>query len=1052
MGMFDAVTEYVDSWREKEEEWRTDAASESPAPIALDAEWAYWFPLRAAGQMWRLVHELLVADPADTVLLQVERELDRLITEWSAEVTDAYRLEPVPYRDTVAYQLKVVLGTDLPPNSSSPADTPDSTPSVDPPRLGPQRDDRPDTVHPVTPWTPRRDRDRTRAHQARSRDRDRPRATRDTFLKNFPRVPVDAVFTDPEGIARAFGVHRGGMPTVRDAYDVSYEYLGPYWTWVAGSILADLRREIAENPRRRVAFVGRDGHVMAAAVRGLDPDFFAEHCCEIVLSRGAMELMMVDWETIHDRDFPIDASFRTSSTRIDRDAAAGAVDAMDAYLRDERLEVGPPGSALTLVDNGLRGSGREILAARYPDTDVRIHLAFLSISPDDRPDGKKGHVFELPAEDWQGGVTWYLPHEHEYTFLCNQALAAMECVGQGPLPEASGWTASGPDQTRPEDFGPYLTLPRAPAEYRVPGVLEAAKTAVLLAVHDYARSVRDRPTNDRNLLTPFTDQVRGYLLNDGTVDRRMAALMDSVVPHWTYPLAPERSPWNPAMRGTKRYPWHPSPTPDTPRVVSSRARVVPNRPPSRNPTPDEPSPRSGFVDHLSAGTANNDLPELLRFVARGNRIRLPRAPLDAESTGADPAAIAEALRADWRRGGFRSPSELLAVAPDVERRGLAAVQWRAHDGLTHLVAAGRSFNGIPYIYDPAAGRFASHDPWWIGDDEIDTWHETMRTSGETALYGIVLDDGAAEHPLAEGERSSSTFTDGPTTPAAAWPFPDIGPVLDELGERPPTVAEIMPIAQDLADRYPHCELQQVGISREGTPMWTMTVHADEPDAPTALAYGLAHSNEPWSSGTVEALMRYTASQPAARRTNWVFLLPGLDPDAAVLAEGWAAHIPLGFEAAIRTFHRRGRHRGRPAQPEIAFDPDSPLPESRVLMDVIRRYRPDKIFTFHGTAIQFPVVGVTDEVRHAIRRPYQRMGRLGTGRAGGGQTWPRIRLGQDRRVCQAFRVRESRRRRGRRADVARSTLSAIHRRESGRHRRGTRRDPDSNRSETAELPA
>jgi hypothetical protein len=89
--------------------------------------------------------------------------------------------------------------------------------------------------------------------------------------------------------------------------------------------------------------------------------------------------------------------------------------------------VGEPGSALTVVDNSLRGTAQEALAAQYPRTDVRGHCIFLTVAPDDtNPDRKRGYAFHPPPEHWQGGTVPFLPHNRALTFLSDPALTFLE--------------------------------------------------------------------------------------------------------------------------------------------------------------------------------------------------------------------------------------------------------------------------------------------------------------------------------------------------------------------------------------------------------------------------------------------------------------------------------------------------------------------------------------------------------------------------------------------------------------------------------------------------
>ncbi|MFE3445682.1 hypothetical protein ACFXNW_21835 [Nocardia sp. NPDC059180] len=206
-------------------------------------------------------------------------------------------------------------------------------------------------------------------------------------------------------------------------------------------------------------------------------------------------------------------------------------------------------------------------------------------------------------------------------------------------------------------------------------------------------------------------------------------------------------------------------------------------------------------------------------------------------------------------------------------------------------------------------------------------------------------------------------------------FPDITRVLDRLPATPRKYHELVDRARQLAADHPDvCELRPVLdeagrpiLSRRGIPMQQFVVYprggpsaaaADGADGSSAphLYYGLVHSNEFWSSGTIEGLMDFFVSEPGPNTRKRVFLL-GLDPDGAMLAERHAAVFPLTLEWAIRTFYRPDGAE----QPEYDFGSTRTMPETHALMAVIREHLPEVMFSLHNMDIASPWVGTTSDL-------------------------------------------------------------------------------------------
>jgi hypothetical protein len=151
-----------------------------------------------------------------------------------------------------------------------------------------------------------------------------------------------------------------------------------------------------------------------------------------------------------------------------------------------------------------------------------------------------------------------------------------------------------------------------------------------------------------------------------------------------------------------------------------------------------------------------------------------------------------------------------------------------------------------------------------------------------------------------------------------------------------TVEELDDSSRRLAAEHPECvELIEAGASREGRPILCLRV-GDGPK--NALVFGCVHS-------------RRLAEDPALRRElgfTW-YLIKCIDPDGTHLNEGW-------FRGPFTPAHYT-RNFFRPAsaqQVEWTFPVrykrlrfDAPLPETRVLMGLIERLRPQFLYSLHN---------------------------------------------------------------------------------------------------------
>ena len=97
-----------------------------------------------------------------------------------------------------------------------------------------------------------------------------------------------------------------------------------------------------------VVFVGRDGFPLAAAARGLDPEFVAQRTQTVALSRVVLEHALRDLESHTGRDLGLPPAFRLGSAPDP--ARGGSYRQLTRYLAANGVPVGREGSAVALVD------------------------------------------------------------------------------------------------------------------------------------------------------------------------------------------------------------------------------------------------------------------------------------------------------------------------------------------------------------------------------------------------------------------------------------------------------------------------------------------------------------------------------------------------------------------------------------------------------------------------------------------------------------------------------------------------------------------------------
>ncbi|MFF4582142.1 hypothetical protein [Streptomyces sp. NPDC001389] len=332
-----------------------------------------------------------------------------------------------------------------------------------------------------------------------------------------------------------------------ESYDVFRRFHGPFITSVAAQMLPDLRADAEQG--RVVVFLGRDGHSFAAATRALAPDFFAQSCREVVLSRVVAEAALQDLERNRGAVFPEVDGFRGTRGRVAEADIHGSYRQLTAYLRGAGVPVGRDGSRVTVVDSSFKGTVQELLSAAYPSTDFQGRYAFLGLAPDDpRPDRKSGYVVHLRAEQTGEGKGFPFDDLHPdsaWTFASKDPINVIEDSLNGPLDTPVGIAGGVPRQRSQRDdpetvrgFNPLLM----PERFREPMTREAIKAAALLAVYDAAaersssQASPDWAAVHMRERVEFVSAVRQWAERSTEVDPHLKTVLDSIVHRIDHPV------------------------------------------------------------------------------------------------------------------------------------------------------------------------------------------------------------------------------------------------------------------------------------------------------------------------------------------------------------------------------------------------------------------------------------------------------------------------------------------------------------------------------------
>ncbi len=166
-----------------------------------------------------------------------------------------------------------------------------------------------------------------------------------------------------------------------------------------------------------------------------------------------------------------------------------------------------------------------------------------------------------------------------------------------------------------------------------------------------------------------------------------------------------------------------------------------------------------------------------------------------------------------------------------------------------------------------------------------------------------------------------------------------------------TTDELDNAAAELAALYPQIvSVSEVGISRAGHSIKMVKLGNG---GKNALLFACPHPNEPIGAMTLVTLARILAKDSILlASTNMTFyMIFCIDPDGTKLNENWFKG-PFTLENYIRGFYRPPGS----AQVEWTFPInykglkfDSPIPETRALMKLIKEIKPEFMFSLHNCA-------------------------------------------------------------------------------------------------------
>lgn len=179
-----------------------------------------------------------------------------------------------------------------------------------------------------------------------------------------------------------------------------------------------------------------------------------------------------------------------------------------------------------------------------------------------------------------------------------------------------------------------------------------------------------------------------------------------------------------------------------------------------------------------------------------------------------------------------------------------------------------------------------------------------------------------------------------------------------------TVDEMDESTMRLQEEYPDVvEVFEAGRSRKGHPIYCLKIGDGSQNA---FAFGTPHPNEPIGSMMLEYLSRALAENKEFREKlgyTW-YIIKSSDPDGTKLNEKWFKG-PFTLYNYARNFFRPASYQ----QVEWTFpikykklNFNDPLPETKVLMNIIDKVKPDFMYSLHNAGFGGAYWYITDDIK------------------------------------------------------------------------------------------
>ncbi len=164
-----------------------------------------------------------------------------------------------------------------------------------------------------------------------------------------------------------------------------------------------------------------------------------------------------------------------------------------------------------------------------------------------------------------------------------------------------------------------------------------------------------------------------------------------------------------------------------------------------------------------------------------------------------------------------------------------------------------------------------------------------------------------------------------------------------------TVEEMNRRTLHLAKEYPEVvKVEQVGTSRAGSPIYCLVIgHGSK----NALMYGCPHPNEPIGTMMLDFFTQELARNNELRDSldyTW-YIIKSSDPDGTKLNENWFNN-PSSITSYMKNFYRPPFVEQVEWSFPIEYKTlkfDNPIPETRVIMNLIDEKKPEFIYALHN---------------------------------------------------------------------------------------------------------